>query len=157
MTNTSQTPKEQLLDAALIHVAFDGLVRDNVQAAVRDTGMDPTVAPAAVCSAWLPLSGRCLSQTGRSRPDYWTRMDSPKDMRPDEGSRPRSPPWSAPGLKLRQTRKRYVGGTTLFTLPQYAPGGPKLIWRYGQRHMAEAPIWATTFRRRELVHQTLPR
>ena len=48
MTNTSQTPKEQLLDAALIHVAFDGWSEATFKAAVRDTGMDPTVAR-AVC------------------------------------------------------------------------------------------------------------
>jgi len=48
MTNTSQTPKEQLLDAALMHVAFDGWSEATFKAAVSDTGMDPTVAR-AVC------------------------------------------------------------------------------------------------------------
>ena len=48
MTETAQNPKDHLLDAALMHVPFDGWSDTTFQAAIADTGIDSTVAN-AVC------------------------------------------------------------------------------------------------------------
>lgn len=46
MTDTEIFPQEQLLEAALSHVAFDGWTETTFRAAVADTGMDPVMARA---------------------------------------------------------------------------------------------------------------
>ena len=123
MTNTSQTPKEQLLDAALIHVAFDGWSEATFKAAVRDTGMDPTVAR-AVC----PRGAVDLAVAYHKRGDQQM-IDR---MRSEDMSQMKFSAKVAAMVHFRleaATDKEAVRrGTTLFALPQYAPEGAKLVW-----------------------------
>ena len=48
MTANYQEIKAQLLDAAVSHVPFDGWSDSTFQAAIKDAGIEPTMA-AAVC------------------------------------------------------------------------------------------------------------
>lgn len=45
MTATDD-PKDRILDAALVHVPFDGWSNETLLAAARDAGIDPVVARA---------------------------------------------------------------------------------------------------------------
>lgn len=123
MTNTSQTPKEQLLDAALMHVAFDGWSEATFKAAVSDTGMDPTVAR-AVC----PRSAVDLAVAYHKRGDQQM-IDR---MKAENMTEMKFSAKVAAMVRFRleaATDKEAVRrGTTLFTLPQYAPEGAKLVW-----------------------------
>mgnify|MGYP000397941038 CR=1 FL=1 len=48
MTPPKADPKDQLLDAALMHVPFDGWSPATFNAAIKDSGLDPALAR-AVC------------------------------------------------------------------------------------------------------------
>ena len=123
MTNTSQTPKEQLLDAALMHVAFDGWSEATFKAAVSDTGMDPTVAR-AVC----PRGAVDLAVAYHKRGDQQM-IDR---MKAENMTEMKFSAKVAAMVRFRleaATDKEAVRrGTTLFALPQYAPEGAKLVW-----------------------------
>ncbi|HBM38972.1 MAG TPA: COQ9 family protein [Sulfitobacter sp.] len=123
MTNTSQTPKEQLLDAALMHVAFDGWSEATFKAAVSDTGMDPTVAR-AVC----PRGAVDLAVAYHKRGDQQM-IDR---MKTENMTEMKFSAKVAAMVRFRleaATDKEAVRrGTTLFALPQYAPEGAKLVW-----------------------------
>ena len=123
MTNTSQTPKEQLLDAALMHVAFDGWSEATFKAAVSDTGMDPTVAR-AVC----PRGAVDLAVAYHKRGDQQM-IDR---MKGENMTEMKFSAKVAAMVRFRleaATDKEAVRrGTTLFALPQYAPEGAKLVW-----------------------------
>ena len=123
MTNPSQTPKEQLLDAALMHVAFDGWSEETFKAAVSDTGMDPTVAR-AVC----PRGAVDLAVAYHKRGDQQM-IDR---MKAEDMAEMKFSAKVAAMVRFRleaATDKEAVRrGTTLFALPQYAPEGAKLLW-----------------------------
>ena len=123
MTNTSQTPKEQLLDAALMHVAFDGWSEATFKAAVSDAGMDPTVAR-AVC----PRGAVDLAVAYHKRGDQQM-IDR---MKAENMTEMKFSAKVAAMVRFRleaATDKEAVRrGTTLFALPQYAPEGAKLVW-----------------------------
>jgi ubiquinone biosynthesis protein COQ9 len=123
MTNTSQTTKEQLLDAALMHVAFDGWSEATFKAAVSDTGMDPTVAR-AVC----PRGAVDLAVAYHKRGDQQM-IDR---MKAENMTEMKFSAKVAAMVRFRleaATDKEAVRrGTTLFALPQYAPEGAKLVW-----------------------------
>jgi len=116
-------PKEQLLDAALVHVPFDGWTRSTFQAAVKDTGMDPTVAR-AIC----PRGGADLAVAYHKRGD----AQMIEALKTEDMSDLRFRDKIARAVQLRLegiTDKEAVRrGSTLFSLPQYAPDGAKLIW-----------------------------
>ena len=46
MTPPKADPKDQLLDAALMHVPFDGWSPATFNAAIKDSGLDPALARA---------------------------------------------------------------------------------------------------------------
>jgi len=123
MTNTSQTPKEQLLDAALMHVAFDGWSEATFKAAVSDAGMDPTVAR-AVC----PRGAVDLAVAYHKRGDQQM-IDR---MKAENMTEMKFSAKVAAMVRFRleaATDKEAVRrGTPLFALPQYAPEGAKLVW-----------------------------
>ena len=114
--------KTQLLDAALMHVAFDGWSETTFKAAVEDVGIDLSLAK-AVC----PRGAVDLAIA------YHARGDAEMVEKMRKGPLPqRYRDKVAAGVRFRieaVTDKEAVRrGTTLFALPMYAPDGAKLIW-----------------------------
>jgi ubiquinone biosynthesis protein COQ9 len=123
MTEISQNPKEQLLDAALMHVPFDGWSETTFQAAIADTGIDSTVAR-AVC----PRGSVDLAVAYHKRGDVLM-IDR---MTAEDLSEMKYRDKIAAMVRFRLeavTDKEVVRrGTTLFALPQHASDGAKLVW-----------------------------
>ena len=123
MTEPNPNPKEQLLDAALTHVPFDGWSETTFQAAIADTDIDETVAR-AVC----PRGSVDLAVAYHKRGDALMieRMES------EDLSEMKYRDKIAAMVRFRLeavTDKEVVRrGTTLFALPQHAPDGAKLVW-----------------------------
>jgi ubiquinone biosynthesis protein COQ9 len=123
MTEINQNPKEQLLDAALTHVPFDGWSETTFQAAIADTGIDSTVAR-AVC----PRGSVDLAVAYHKRGDALM-IDR---MNAEDLSEMKYRDKIAAMVRFRLeavTDKEVVRrGTTLFALPQHASDGAKLVW-----------------------------
>jgi ubiquinone biosynthesis protein COQ9 len=123
MTEISQNPKEELLDAALMHVPFDGWSETTFQAAIADTGIDSTVAR-AVC----PRGSVDLAVAYHKRGDALM-IDR---MNAENLSEMKYRDKIAAMVRFRLeavTDKEVVRrGTTLFALPQHASDGAKLVW-----------------------------
>jgi ubiquinone biosynthesis protein COQ9 len=122
-TKLMNDPKMELLDAALMHVAFDGWSEATFQAAIIDSGIDKIVAR-AVC----PRGGLDLAVAYHKRGDMQMVEALKAETLTDMRYRDRV-------MRAVQLRLEFVGdkeavrrGTTLFALPQYAPDGAKLIW-----------------------------
>jgi ubiquinone biosynthesis protein COQ9 len=123
MTEQTQDTKEILLDAALMHVPFDGWSSTTFDAAVADSQVDKTVARAACPRGAVDLAvayhkrGDALMLDAFGECDVSTLKYSEK---------------VATLLRLRlevvSDKEAVRRGTTLFALPQYAPDGAKLIW-----------------------------
>lgn len=123
MTDTAPTPKDQLLDAALMHVPFDGWSEASFQAAVTEVGMDQTVAR-AIC----PRGAVDLAVAYHKRGDDMmiARMKS-EDM--DQMKfRDKIAAMVRFRLEAVNDKETVRRGTTLFALPQYAADGAKLVW-----------------------------
>ena len=116
-------PKEQLLDAALAHVPFDGWSETTFKAAIQDCGVDPTVAR-AVCPRGAVDLAVAYHHRGDAQMLAALSAADMKDMRfRDKVAR---------AVRLRieavEDKEAVRRGTTLFALPHYAPDGAKLIW-----------------------------
>lgn len=123
MTDTATNPKDQLLDAALMNVPFDGWSEATFQAAIRETGIDPTVAR-SIC----PRGGVDLAVAYHKRGDdqMIARMktENLKEMK----FRDKIAAMVRFRLEAVTDKEAVRRGTTLFALPQYAADGAKLIW-----------------------------
>jgi len=115
--------KEQLLDAALAHVPFDGWSPMTFRAAIADSGVDPTVAR-AIC----PRGAVDLAVAFHKRGD----AQMLAALKAEDLSAMRFRDRIARAVQLRleaiDDKETVRRGTTLFALPQYAPDGAKLIW-----------------------------
>ncbi len=114
---------DQMLDAALPHVAFDGWSQATFDAAVADAGLDPAHAR-AIC----PRGAVDLAIAYHRRGDaLMVAALGAADLR---DMRFRDKVAHAIRLRLQAiTDKEAVRrGTTLFALPHMAPDGAKLIW-----------------------------
>ncbi len=123
MSRPAADPKEQLLDAALSHVPFDGWTRTSFQAAVSDAGVDPALAQ-ALC----PRGAVDLALAFHARGDA-TMLERIKTA--DLGDiRFRDRIAAAVRLRLEAVEDKELvrRGVTLFTLPQYAGDGTRAIW-----------------------------
>lgn len=116
-------PKEQLLDAALIHVPFDGWSDATFNAAIQDSDVEDTVAR-AVC----PRGAVDLAVAYHHRGD--AQMVAAFEAEDTSGMRYRDKVARAVRLRLEvcEDKEAVRRGTTLFALPIYAPDGAKLIW-----------------------------
>ena len=123
MTETAQNPKDQLLDAALMHVPFDGWSETTFQAAIADTGIDSTVAN-AVC----PRGSVDLAVAYHKRGDALMidRMNS-EDLT-EMKYRDKIAAMVRFRLEVVTDKEVVRRGTTLFALPQHAGDGAKLVW-----------------------------
>ena len=123
MTQFDQNPKTALLDAALMHVVFDGWSDETFRAAVAETGVD-----AATARALFPRGAVDMALA------YHLRGDAAMVARlnaTDLGEM-RFRDRIAFGLRARleavDDREAVRRGTTLFSLPQHAADGARAIW-----------------------------
>jgi ubiquinone biosynthesis protein COQ9 len=116
-------PKAQLLDAALMHVPFDGWSPATFKAAIADSGVDPTVAQ-AVC----PRGAVDLAVAFHKRGDHLMLEALKAENLGEMRFRDRIARAVRLRLELVTDKEAVRRGTTLFALPPYAPDGAKLIW-----------------------------
>ncbi|MFT6022048.1 MAG: ubiquinone biosynthesis protein COQ9 [Ascidiaceihabitans sp.] len=123
MTTPYETTKDQLLDAALGHVPFDGWSEATFQAAIVDTDVTPALARAV-----------CLRGAVDLAVAYHVRGDALMEdrLKAEDLSALRFRDRIAAGVRFRieaVTDKEAVRrGTTLFALPMHAGDGAKAIW-----------------------------
>lgn len=120
---TQDEIKARLLDAALIHVAFDGWTEATFRAAAQDAGIEPAMA-LALC----PRGAVDLAIAYHKRGDL--AMVERMKITDMTGMRYRDKVAQAVRFRLEAaTDKEAVRrGVTLFALPQHAADGAKLIW-----------------------------
>ncbi len=123
MTDATQNPKDQLLDAALSHVPFDGWSEATFQAAIVETGMDRTVAR-AVC----PRGAVDLAVAYHLRGDALMLERQRAEDLSALKFRDKIATMVRFRLEVVTDKEAVRRGTTLFALPQYAADGAKLIW-----------------------------
>ena len=116
-------PKAELLDAALVHVAFDGWSPATFKAAIADSGVDPTVAR-AVCPRGAVDLAVAFHQRGDAQMVQAIKAEDQSQMR----FRDRIARAVRLRLEVTEDKEAVRRGTTLFALPPYAPDGAKLIW-----------------------------
>ncbi|WP_293577601.1 COQ9 family protein [Phaeobacter sp.] len=122
-TTTGNDPLDQLLEAALMHVPFDGWSSTTFSAAVADSGVNPVVAD-ALC----PRGAVDLAVAYHKRGDaLMLQRLAHEDM---TGLRFRDKITRAVQLRLEviDDKEAVRRGATLFALPQYAGDGAKLVW-----------------------------
>lgn len=122
MTPPKADPKDQLLDAAMMHVPFDGWSPATFNAAIKDSGLDPALAR-AVC----PRGAVDLAVAYHRRGD----AKMLEGLAQADLSELRFRDRIAKGVRLRLEagdREAIRRGSTLFALPHHAPEGAGLIW-----------------------------
>ncbi len=122
MSDTQDAMRDRLLEAALMHVAFDGWTEASFQAACRDADVAPTLA-----RAMFPRGAVDLAVA------YHRAGDAAMVARlraADLGAlRFRERVTAAVRWRLELADREAVRrGTTLFALPQHAAEGAKLVW-----------------------------
>ena len=115
--------KDSLLDAALLHVPFDGWTQASFDAAVVDTGVEPALAR-ALC----PRGAVDLALAFHERGD--SAMLETIAGADFQAMRFRDRIAAAVRFRLEAVEDKELvrRGVTLFTLPQYAGDGTKAIW-----------------------------
>lgn len=116
------TTIDTLLDAALMHVPFDGWSEESFAAAARDLGLEPSAARTICPRGAVGLAAR-----------YHQRGDEAMAARMagEDLSALRYSEKVAAAIRFRLEavdREVVRRGMTLFSLPQNAPEGTKLIW-----------------------------
>ena len=120
---TAPDLKETLLDAALIHVAFDGWTEDTFRAAVEDSGVNMAVAR-AIC----PRGAVDLAVAYHQRGD---RLMIERANATDLSALRYSEKVAALirfRIEAADDKEAVRRGSTLFALPKYAADGARLIW-----------------------------
>jgi ubiquinone biosynthesis protein COQ9 len=113
----------RLLDAALLHVPFDGWSEATFRAAIRDTGIEPAVARALCPRGALDLAVAFHRRGDRAMRERLRTTDLSEMRMRDRIA-------YAVRLRLEVTgdKEAVRRGTTLFALPGYAPEGARLVW-----------------------------
>lgn len=121
--NSPETAAARLLEAALPHVPFDGWSETTLRAAIADSDVAEGLA-----RALFPRGGIDLAVAYHRQGD--TRMVAA--LAASDLAAMRFRDRIAHAVKLRldvvEDRELVRRGTTLFSLPQHAPEGAKLIW-----------------------------
>ncbi|WP_298858445.1 COQ9 family protein [uncultured Sulfitobacter sp.] len=123
MTAMKTSPKEQLLEAALMHVPFDGWSQATFDAATLDSGVERTVAE-SVCPRGAVDLAIAYHQQGDA--EMVARMSEA-----DLGAMKYSECVAAAvrfRLEAVEDKEIVRRGTALFALPMYAGDGAKAIW-----------------------------
>lgn len=123
MTLPNATPKDRLLEAALMHVPFDGWSDTTFDAAVEDTAIDPVLAR-ALCPRGAVDLALAYHQHGDKLMVERMKSADLSEMR----FRDRIAAAIRFRLEAVEDKELVRRGMTLFSLPQYAPDGAKAIW-----------------------------
>jgi len=128
MTDTSNDPATQILDAALMHVPFDGWSETAFKAAIVDTGIAPAVARGLFPRGALDLA-TAFHRRGDDLMVAALKAQTLTDMRF------RDKVAFAVRLRLEAVddKEAVRRGATLFALPMHAVEGSKLIWGTADR------------------------
>jgi ubiquinone biosynthesis protein COQ9 len=119
--------KDRLLDAALVHVPFDGWSERTLRAAAVDAGVDLPLA-----RALYPRGGIDLALAYHARGD--AAMEARLAATDLTALRFRDRIAAAVRARLEAADQELVRrGTTLMSLPQYAPDGARAIWGTADR------------------------
>jgi ubiquinone biosynthesis protein COQ9 len=123
MTVSMDDLKSQLLEAALIHVAFDGWSEVTFKAAVADAGVDPAVAR-AVCPRGAVDLALAYHAAGDAQMHEIAASADLSGLRYSE----KIAAYVRFRLEVAEDKEAVRRGTTLFALPPYAADGAKAIW-----------------------------
>ncbi|MFK7744470.1 MAG: COQ9 family protein [Roseobacter sp.] len=123
MTVPYETAKNDLLQAALMHVAFDGWSEATFQAAIRDAEIAPTVAR-AVCPRGAVDLAVAFHKAGDDAMLARLKTADLSQMK----FRDKIATAVRFRLEVVEDKEAVRRGTTLFALPMYAADGAKLIW-----------------------------
>ncbi|MFY0596987.1 MAG: COQ9 family protein [Cognatishimia sp.] len=115
--------KQKLVDAAVIHVAFDGWSEATFEAAIVDSGVDQVVAK-AICPRGAVDLAVAFHKAGDAQMVTQLSEADLADMR----FRDRIAHAVKLRLQLCEDKEVVRRGSTLFALPQYAGTGSSLIW-----------------------------
>lgn len=119
--------KDRLLEAALVHVPFDGWSDRSLRAAAADAGIDPALA-----RALFPRGGVDLALAYHAQGD--AEMTARLQAMDLSAQRFRDRIATAVRTRLDLADRELVRrGTTLFSLPQHAPDGARAIWSTADR------------------------
>lgn len=130
MTDSDQTTADQpsetadaILDAALLHVPFDGWSEATLRAAAQDAGVDPALA-----RALFPRGAVDLALAYHRRGD----AAMVKRLKETDLGAMRFRDRIAAAVRFRleavEDRELVQRGSTLFALPQHAADGARAIW-----------------------------
>ena len=122
----------RILDAALMHVAFDGWSEVTFRAAVADAGTDATVARALFPRGALDLA-LAYHRRGDDRMAERLRTTDLSGMR----FRDRVAFAVRARLEAVEDKEAVRRGSTLFALPMHAADGARLIWGTADRIWTE--------------------
>lgn len=122
MTVPYETAKNDLLQAALPHVAFDGWSEATFQAAIRDADIAPTVAR-AICPRGAVDLAVAFHKAGDD-----VMLDRIKSANLGDMKFRDRIAWAVRQRLEGADREAVRRGATLFALPMYAADGAKLIW-----------------------------
>lgn len=123
MTQNCDDTKDRLLDAALLHVPFDGWADTSFLAAISDTGIDPTLAR-ALC----PRGAVDLALAFHARGDSGMMQRIVASNLGQMRFRDRIAAAVRFRLEVVEDKEVVRRGVTLFALPQYAADGTGAIW-----------------------------
>lgn len=122
-TDHSRELVAQLLDAALLHVVFDGWSEATFEAAITDTGINPVLAR-AIC----PRGAVDLALAYHRRGDQVMLARLAEADLSDLKFRDRIATMVRYRLEAAVDKEAVRRGVTLFALPQYAATGAKALW-----------------------------
>lgn len=122
MTTPYDDIKAKILDAAMMHVAFDGWSDATLKAAIADAGVDPALARAVLPRGPVDLALAYHRQGDRQMLEKLRTMDlSSMKMRDKIATAVRT------RIELGD-REAVRRGMTLLALPQHAGEGAKALW-----------------------------
>ncbi|MEM9577299.1 MAG: COQ9 family protein [Pseudomonadota bacterium] len=123
MTVPYETAKSDLLKAALTHVAFDGWSEATFKAAIRDSGIAPSVAR-AVCPRGAVDLAIAFHKAGDDTMLARLKSADLSEMK----FRDKIATAVRFRLEAVDDKEAVRRGATLFALPMYAADGAKLVW-----------------------------
>jgi ubiquinone biosynthesis protein COQ9 len=128
MTDASNEIPTRLLDAALMHVPFDGWSETAFKAAIEDTGVAPAVARGLFPRGAVDLA----AAFHRYGDDLMVAALKARDL---SGLRFRDKVALAVRLRLEavEDKESVRRGATLFSLPMHAAEGARLVWGTADR------------------------
>ena len=132
MTDSQSDPATELLDAALLHVPFDGWSETAFKAAIADTGMSTALARGLYPRGAIDLAA-AFHRRGDDAMAVALKEQDMTDLRFRDKI--------ALAVRLRletvDDKEAVRRGVTLFALPMHAAEGAKLIWGTADRIWTE--------------------